>query len=229
MKDLETRTVGSGKDVMFLLGYGITLEQPGTRWIIDKFKDEGIQTTFVIVPTDMTDYQKDILEPCKKIEDRMEDHMLLGLSLGGLAGAYMEKAKKRIFLSPFWGVNDSLKYMGYDTALRRLKTVRYRIIPRKFNVSDAGHYAVKEDIHGIPMWLSFSTLYQMVQMQSAMPPPREDDLVYRSKDDRIISHESIEARKVPIVEYEGGHMIHLVKDRDRIFNDIIGTITKWSN
>jgi hypothetical protein len=61
-------------------------------------------------------------------------------------------------------------------------------------------------------------------MQSDMPPPNPSDIVYRSRDDVIISHSAVDGRGISIVEFEGGHMIQLVKDRERIFEGIIGTI-----
>ena len=221
---IEVKTVGEGKDVLFLLGYGITFEQPGTKWLMDLFSEHGLRTTFVRLPTDLKDHRTDLLEPCLEIEDSLDDHALVGLSMGGLVGAYMDRPRCRVFLSPFWGVSRSLHYMGYDLALQKLKKVRFRFLPRTFTKRDAGHHAVHEDIVGIPPFLSFSTLYQMVSMQEAIPPPREGDVVYRSRDDRIICHDAIDARGGTIRDFEGGHLVHLVRDRDAIFTEILSIL-----
>ena len=221
---IEVRVVGDGPDVLFLLGYGITFEQPGTKWLMDLFSERGFRTTFVRLPTDIADFRTDMLKPCLEIEDELGEHALVGLSMGGLVGAYMDRPRSRVFLSPFWGVSRSLHYMGYDLALQKLKKVRYRLLPRTFTKKDAGYHAVHEDIVGIPAFLSFSTLYQMVSMQKAIPPPRDDDVVYRSLDDRIICHDAIDARGGDVREFSGGHLVHLVKDRDAIFSEILSLL-----
>jgi len=226
---LRTHTVGEGPDVMFLLGFGINFDQPGTRWLMDSFKEKGYETTFVMVPTDLTDFRTELVDPAKEIETSLGDPLVIGLSLGGLVASYMGRSRRRIFLSPFWGVHDTLRRKGLDLALQKLKKVRYRLLPRVFTVADAGYFAVEDDLVGIPAGLSFSTLSQMVSMQQEMPPLREDDVVYRSKQDFIISHNTIDEKARIIREYDGGHLIHLVKDRDLLFSEIFGLLDDTIN
>ncbi len=221
---IETKVVGKGDKVLLLLGFGLRFDEPGTIWMMDRFAGEGLGSTFVSLPTEIGDYRTDIVGPCRDVESGMGEHVLLGLSLGGLTGAYLEGSKKRIFLSPFWGVNDIFQKRGMDAALAVMRALNFRKLRRHFAIKDAGHFAVAEDLKNIPEEISIETIAQMLRMQSEIPPPRSTDVVYRSRDDFIISHSAVDRRGIPIIEYDGGHMVHLVEDRDRIFDGIVGTI-----
>ena len=219
---VEKKTLGKGPDeVLFLLGYGVKFDQPGVKWLMDRFSGEELKTTFLQLPVVIGDFNEDILDPVEGIRNDMGDHVVIGFSLGGLTASFLEGTERRIFLSPFWGLNKELENGWMKIALKGLRVVRLRILPSRYDLVDMGHYSTEEDLEGMPEFMDFHTISEMMETQKRMPPPEKEDIVYWSKEDPLISHEAVLKRGIDTRKYDGGHMIYLVKDRERIFDEII--------
>jgi hypothetical protein len=212
--------VGDGK-VLILLGLGMRYVNPGVGWMVEKFRSAGLESVVVGFPVDFSDVRKELVDPVLELERSMGEHVLIGISLGGLVAAFIQGARRRFFLSPFWGINDVLQRMGMNVQLKRMRNVNYRLLPRLYSVRDAGPFAVEWDLLTIPEWVSFRTLSAMVLAQDSLGSMRDDDVVYLSPQDYLVSQEVVYKKGVEVRTFEGGHMIHLVRDRDIIFDGII--------
>ncbi|MGA1821395.1 MAG: alpha/beta fold hydrolase [Thermoplasmatota archaeon] len=222
MPDLAVRTEGKGdREILFLMGFGCGLNQPGMIWAKDRIVNSGFRATFVELPTHFEDFQADVIDPCLEIERGMGDHVLIGFSMGGLAGSFLFGSRRRIFLCPFWGISETLHKGWTDFALRNLRVIRFRMLPRRFHHGDMGEFAVKEDLEGLPEFLDFHSISEMKEKQLNLPPPRDGDIVFWSKEDLLIGHREILDRGVEQRLFDGGHMIYLVGDRESIFGEIL--------
>lgn len=219
---VEKKIVGKGPEVLLLLGYGVRLDHPGVKWLFRKFEKGGVKTTFLQLPVVIEDFREDILDPVNNVRKDMRSHAVIGFSLGGLTASFLHDAEKRIFLSPFWGLNEEIEKGWMKVALKGLRVVRLRILPSRYDLVDMGYYSTEEDLKGMPEFMDFHTISEMMETQKSMPPPEEGDIVYWSPQDPLISHDAVREREVRTREYKGGHMVYLVKDRERIFDEIVG-------
>jgi len=209
------RIDGRGKKVLFLLGFGMNFDQPGTKWLMDRFDEREIDTTFVSLPVEFHDYKKELIDPCKNLLTVGDYEAIVGFSLGGLAGAHLTGVKRRIFISPFWRVNSRWLNIWTKIVVHGMARFRIRLVPRKFNLSDAGYHAVEEDLVGIPQFLDPRAIEEMAKAQEGLPPPEKGDAGIYCPDDMIIDPSLVEKRVKEAYRYNGGHMFHLVKDRER--------------
>jgi hypothetical protein len=221
---VEIKVVGSGEgEVLFILGFGVKFRQPGVKWMMERFqREEELRTTFVQLPTRIEDCGGDIMEGCTEIRKLLSDHVVIGFSMGGLIAAFHTDARRRIFLSPFWGIHEDLQKVWLKIAYKGLKHFRIRLLPRIFDITRMGHFATEDYMEGIPQFLDFHTISEMVKLQESLPPTIHDDITYWSPQDPIINHSAVLERGVEIREYQGGHMIYLVEERERIFDEIVG-------
>lgn len=221
----EIRKVpGKGRELLFINGYGGNFKQPGVKWYMNRFKEHGLDVTYVQLPTLVDDFRKDVLEPCMELEGEMGEHVSAGFSFGGLTLAYMKGARRRIFLSPFWGLNEKWSGNAHKAVVKILSVIRKPILPRHFDKEDAGELAVDDDLIGIPDYVSFRTIEQFFEAQEKMPAPMIGDAVFYSPDDRIISTNIVEERGAELHPYRGGHMFYLTRDRKDVMRRILHAV-----
>ncbi len=178
--------------MLFLHGYGGNLDQPGVRWTMERFKEAGFSVTYVQLPTVISDFNKDILQPVKEVQEGLGLHVVVGFSLGGLAAAYIERSIKTVYLSPFWGINDRWGIKGLGGVLRVLAGFNAPSLKRRFDLKDAGPMAVGEDLLGIPEKVDPKTIHEMYDAQVNMPEPEKGDVVFYCPRDAVISIKAIE-------------------------------------
>lgn len=223
--EFEVRRVPAGKRrLLFINGYGGNFEQPGVEWYMNRLREHGLDITYIQLPTRVKDFKEDVLRPCLKVERGMGEHVSAGFSFGGLVLTYMFGAKRRVFLSPFWAVNERWVSKGSKAVVKLLSMITKPIIPRHFDKEDAGELAVEDDMKGIPEMVSFRTIEQFFEAQDEMPEPMENDIAFYSPKDRVVSPDAIEKRGVELRPYPGGHMFYLTRKRKEIMEQILSAI-----
>ncbi len=212
---------GGERKLLFIHGYGGNLKQPGVRWFMERFSEHGLDVTFIILPTVVKDFGEEVLEPTREVERSMGEHVAAGFSFGGLTLSYLFWAKRRIFLSPFWGVNDRWMVKGTENVVRLLSMITRPLLPRRFDMEEAGPLAVEEDLEGIPRYVSFETVDQFFKAQKEIPPPMEGDVAFYSPQDQMVSLSAIEKRGIETHQFRGGHMFYLSRQRKEIMKNIL--------
>ena len=215
---------GEGKKVLFIHGYGGNIEQPGVRWLMRRFRDRGYSVTYIQLPTVIDNFEQDILEPVKEVQDRLGDHVIVSFSLGGLTAAYLKGQKRTVYLSPFWGINDRWSFKGLGTLFRILAGLNRPSLKRQFEKEDAGPMAVDEDMKGIPDYVTPKTISEMHRAQENMPEPDGNDIIFYCPKDSVISISNIEAKDLEKYRFNGGHMFYLSRERDEIMEKVISCI-----
>ena len=215
---------GGGRRVLFIHGYGGNLGQPGVKWFMNRFREHGLDMTYVQLPTEVGDIQEEVIGPVREVEKRLGTHVAVGFSFGGLVLSYLDGARKRIFLSPFWGVNDRWMIRGTESVVKLLSVITKPVLPRRFGREEAGPLAAERDMKGIPEHVSFRTIDQFFRAQRQLPPSREGDVVFYSPDDKVISLSAIENRDIETHRFRGGHMFYLSRERAEIMERVLSQV-----
>ena len=50
---------GGGRRVLFIHGYGGNLGQPGVKWFMNRFREHGLDMTYVQLPTEVGDASRE--------------------------------------------------------------------------------------------------------------------------------------------------------------------------
>jgi len=217
---------GEGKKVLFIHGYGGNIEQPGVKWLMNRFRDSGYSVTYIQLPTVIDDFEKDILQPVREVQDTIGDHVIVGFSLGGLTAAYLEKQLSTVYLSPFWGINDRWAIKGLGTLMKVLANLNKPSLRRHFEKEDAGPMAVDEDMKGIPDFVTPRTIHEMHSAHNNMPEPDKDDIMFYCPNDAVVSQSAMESRDIRKITFKGGHMFYLSREREEIMDKVLSYVEK---
>lgn len=223
-KHLKFRTVridGGEKELLFIHGFGGNLEQPGVKWTMKRLRNANYSVTYVQLPTIISNFREDIVEPVMDVRKGLDRHVIAGFSLGGLTAAYLKNDTRKVYLSPFWGINERWAFKGLGGILKVLAGFNKPSLKRHFEKEDAGPLGVEEDMRGIPDSVDPRTIHEMHHAQIRMPEPSLNDVVFYCPRDMVISIKAIEKRAIEKHTFRGGHMFYLSKDRNEIMKEII--------
>jgi hypothetical protein len=221
---------GGRRKLLFINGFGGNCYQPGIKWWLNRLKENDLDITCIQLPTFFKDFNRDVLKRCQDIQETMDDHVAVGFSFGGLALSFLFKARRRIFISPFWGVNERWMTPSHEQMLKLLKLITIPLLKRQFEKEDAGPLAIEEDIYGIPDRLSFRTIDQFIKTHERIPDPKNNDFVFFSHQDKIVSpvviKNRIEKYGLNSSTYYGGHMFYLTRGRIDLVSSILSEIDR---
>jgi hypothetical protein len=231
-KHLKFRTVridGGEKELLFIHGFGGNIEQPGVKWTMERFREADYSVTYVQLPTIIKNFNKDILKPVIEVRKGLERHVVAGFSLGGLTAAYLNDDTGKVYLSPFWGINERWAFKGLGGVLKVLAGFNKPSLKRHFDIEDAGPLGVDEDMNGIPDRVDPRTIHEMHHAQIRMPEPSPKDVVFYCPRDMVISIKEVEKRDIEKHTFRGGHMFYLSRDRKEIMDAIIKVLDRRSD
>ena len=224
------RYPGTAGRLLFIWGFGCNDKQPGMGWFLERLLKKKYDVTCVQLPTEITDFKDQILRKLEDIEKGLGDHVSVGFSYGGLALSFLFGSSRRIFISPFWGVNERWRMKGDEAIATVLSVVPKPLIKRKFDTADAGALAVDDDLIGIPERISFRSVHQFFEAQKALPGPRQNDFVFYTRDDLVVSPEVIDNRirefGIEHRTYNGSHIFYLDEEREETMIGILGEIDR---
>ncbi|MDG6224132.1 MAG: hypothetical protein QCI82_01310 [Candidatus Thermoplasmatota archaeon] len=218
----EVRRYEAGiEHVLFVMGWGNDFDQPGILWFLKRLKEMNYSVTAVRIPVVIRDFKREVIDPVWELTSEGDPPILVAHSMGCIAGRYMEWAKKRIFLSPFWGIPEHrrIPLMGPI-----LSTFRFSGIPlfyRGYERPQIGDITTEKDMEAIPRRISLRTIYQFRKAQVGMPPPHTEDTIYYSRSDNIIDTSLIEGSPCRKSEFEGGHAFFTSSCREKVMRDIL--------
>lgn len=217
---MQVDTFGAGESLVWVMGWGNVADSRHERWLIDQFVDAGYRTHVLELPTNDPDFAGEYVGPVRAYIDDLEDPVLVAHSMGGLTVAHVRPEQPVVYLSPWWGMDES-DLPAVAHVLLELPTAR-QFIPNSGDPSALGELATDADDTGpdriSPRWLS-----AMRQAHETLPPIKGSDVVFYTKTDEVVDPDAIEAhaseeqRRV----YEGGHELFASRRREEYIGDVL--------
>jgi hypothetical protein len=99
----RTFNEAADRDCVFVMGWGNTWAHETVRWLIDAVADDGWTVHAAELPTNITDFRADWLEPVVEYVRDLDEFALMGHSAGGLVATAIDGADTHVYLSPWWG------------------------------------------------------------------------------------------------------------------------------
>jgi hypothetical protein len=210
--------------IMFIMGWGNDFDQPGIKWFVDLLSEANYSVVTVRIPTRIQDYREEIIEPVLRLHEELGDPIVIAHSMGAIAGRYIVGSRKRIFLSPYWGIAKH-RYIPYmRQVLTSLRWMGIPLFPRGYEREHLGDLTTEKDAEAIPRRLSVRTIYQFWKAQEEMPPIESDDAIYYTLSDIIVDLDRIEDAPCRKVVYQGGHAFFTSGSRDWMVHDLLYNI-----
>jgi hypothetical protein len=216
---------GGGESVLFVLGYGNDFDNPGIKWLRSWIRRTDLNVTMVRIPTRISDWRSEIIDPLKEISERREYRNIISHSFGSLATYFIDAPGRRIFISPFWGIPGKRANPFLIKIVKFMGNSKIRMIPRGFDLDDLGDLAQKDDILTVPRFLSFANINGIIKLTEILPPPKKGDIVFISRDDSIIDLKAVTDCGMEVRYYRGGHQPFVISGREDLFQEIYDLIS----
>jgi pimeloyl-ACP methyl ester carboxylesterase len=209
---MNVDTFGDGADLMWVMGWGNTVESRHERWFVDRLVEAGYRVHVVELPTNGTDFQRDYLDPVRDSLADLDDPLVTAHSMGGLVTAHLQPDGPVVYLSPWWGLGDDPGLL--ESVLFRLPTSR-TVLPTPVAPAALGGLADERDVTA-PDGLSPAWIRTMAAAQDDLPALDEDDVVFYAPDDQVVSPTAIErhADGSQLESYDGGHELFASEGRE---------------
>lgn len=215
-----------GPDLVLILGWGNAFEFETVRWLLDHLTDAGYRVHGFQIPTVVTDFEDEWLDPVAASVADLESYRLLTHSTGGLIGEFLDDPAPRhtVHLSPWWGFHDDL-----DNPVVNLATklpLSTPILPAGIDRESLGEYATDAQIEATPSRAAPTFLREAKWGQARLPPFDEDTVVFYTPDDPVVGADAIEARAPARnrVSYEGGHELFSSGSRDEHIDAVLSAL-----
>jgi hypothetical protein len=211
------------ENLVFVMGWGNKAEHETARWLIDKFVDAGYYVHAIEIPTVVTDFREEYVEPIQRYVDDLAEFRLLGHSTGGLIGPYIDGATTRTYLSPWWGFSGD----GSPAMSLAMKLPTDRpILPAGIEKEGLGIHTTDRQIEEIPQRAAPTFLREAAWGQDHRPPIDEEAVVFCSLRDEVVGVRAI-GRAVPserTVIYDGGHELFGSQSRDEHLDTLLAVV-----
>jgi len=212
-----------GETLVFVMGWGNQAHHEPVRWLIDEFVDAGYRVHAIEIPTVVTDFRSEYVDPIQNYVDDLGEFRLVGHSTGGLIGPYIEGPTTRTYLSPWWGFPDDggplldlITKLPLDRPLLPAGTTREAL----------GEYTTDRQLDEIPDKAAPSFLREARWGHEHRPPIDEDAVVFCSLRDEIVGVRAI-GRAVPtsrIALYDGGHELFSAASRADHIDTLVSVV-----
>ncbi len=211
-----------GEGVLYIHGYGGSLEDPGLKAFLDGVSGSGFSVTCVLLPITFSDMVSEIVRP---LEDHIKENGIrhvIGFSLGGLVASYLDVKGRRVFISPFWGIGRLIGPMGLKGALAVASGPARVVLDRSGDRPRIGWEWTSDD-H--PADIEQGTTVNAVEKTlNNMPPPSPSDIAIASGSDHIISLEAVKERDIRTVFLKGGHMLFSGRDSTKLKEIVVASL-----
>lgn len=213
-------------EVVFILGWGNRPEHETVRWLIDRVADAGYRVTAFQIPTVVTDFDREWLDPVARYVADLEEYRLLTHSTGGLIGEFLDDPEPltKTHLSPWWGFHDDLDNPIVNLAMK--VPISASILPAGFDRTDLGELATEQQVEDTPSRAAPTFLREAKRGQERLPAFEADTVVFYSPTDPVVGAAAIEARTPESnrVAYEGGHELFGSRSRDEHIDTVLAAI-----
>jgi pimeloyl-ACP methyl ester carboxylesterase len=181
------------------------------------------------LPTHISDFQAEWVEPLESYAADLETVSLLGHSAGGLTAAHMDVAglDTRVYLSPWWGSNFDVPDFVFD-ALTALPITK-PILPAGELTADAlGELATDAQVADGPEGTSPAFLRTIDRAQQRLPPASEDAVAFCTLTDAIVDPRAV-GHQLPadrIRLYDGGHELFSSRARAGLTETVMDALER---
>ncbi len=215
---------GGDSRVLFVLGWGNRTDHENVQWLVEALVDAGYVVDVGQLPLHVADFGQAYLAPTQERYDATDPDRILSHSTGGLITAHLDADRRRVYLSPWWGLADEGSLL--QRILVSLPTSR-PVVPIPDDPAAIGDLATARQLEDGADYASPAFLRTIVDAQERLPPIREDAVVFCSLEDRVVGVDAIGAR-VPAartVLYDGGHEFFSSSGRERIVEGVLAVLT----
>jgi pimeloyl-ACP methyl ester carboxylesterase len=218
---VQTDTFGDGPPLVWVMGWGNTVESRHERWFVDRLVDGGYEVHAVELPTNGTDFATEYVRPVSDYLDGLADPAVLAHSMGGLTVAHVQPDQPVVYLSPWWGMEG---VPAIATVLFRIPTA-YRILPFAIDPGELGDLATVVDATA-PSRISPKWITTMAEAQESLPAIGRDDVVFDTPDDTVVSADAIETHTTPDQRrtYDGGHELFASEGREEDVENVFAAL-----
>jgi len=226
---MDRETLGSGDDLVVVLGWGNRLDHENVRWLLDRLADEYRVHAFRI-PDAITDFEREYVRPVERYVADLDEWHLLGHSTGGLIGPYVAAAAStadpitRTYLSPWWGEPPGRDGSLLDV-LTRLPIAR-PILPAGLDDPELlGDLTTERQLADSPD-AAPTFLREARRAHEQLPPIDDEAVVFCSLRDRVVSTRAI-GERMPAARvrlYDGGHELFSSSSREERIDDVLAAV-----
>jgi hypothetical protein len=225
---MHVRRFGDGeRDLVLVLGWGNRFRHETVRWLVDAVVDAGYRVHGFQIPTTVTDFERDWVDPVARTVDSLDDYRLLTHSTGGLIGEFLDGPTTTVHLSPWWGFHDGLDTPLVDWAMRL--PVSTPVLPASSDADALGALVTDERLAEGPHRAAPTFLREARRGQARLPPfDAERTSVFYTPTDAVVSADAIEARTPAAnrVAYEGGHELFASPSREDHLDGVLAALAE---
>lgn len=222
---MQVDTVGAGDPLVWVMGWGNVADSRHERWLIDRFVDAGYRVHAVELPTNSPNFRDDYVRPVRSYVADRADAAVVAHSMGGLTTAHVQPDRPVVYLSPWWGTDDS--DVGLLGRLLLSVPTSYPFVPNPGSPEALGDLATEADSTS-PDRISPKWIAAMARAQESLPPVDEDDVVFYTPDDAVVDPDAIEAHTSADQRrtYDGGHELFASAGREEYAEDVLAVLDR---
>lgn len=201
------------RDVLFALGRGNDPDDEHLAWFIDRLTDHGFRVHAAVLPTNITDFEREYRRPIARYLSTLPAARLLGHSTGSLILSHLQTPAPRVYLSPWWGIQTDGLASVLLPFVRRLP-IDEPLIPLAGDGSAVGDLADERD----PDAVAPAYLREIHRAQTTLPPFRDGSTVFCSLADTVVDVRAIgdHAPADAVEVYDGGHEFFASSGREAV-------------
>lgn len=210
---MKTDTLGSGDDLLLVMGWGNRVDGTNERWFAQQFVDEGYRVTIVELPTNPTDFEREYLAPVAEARGDLDAPAVVGHSTGALVAAHLEPTRA-VYVSPWWAFYGE-KHLAPFLKWGSKVPIERPIVPIDFDREDVGPRVTDRQWDRVPDRMSPAFLREARRAQAELPPIAETARACVSLQDTVVGLQGVGARVPPerVHLYEGRHEPFAAADR----------------
>jgi len=157
------------RDCLFVMGWGNTAAHETVRWFVDGLTDDGWAVHTAELPTNITDFRADWVEPLAEYVRDLETFTLVGHSAGALVGTAIDGAAEHVYLSPWWGYPEDTPSWLLDL-VGELPTAAQFVPSGIDDTAILGAYATSRQLADIPRFVSPAFVRETRDAQARLLP-----------------------------------------------------------
>lgn len=222
----ETYNEDGDRELVWVLGWGNKPEYENVQWLIEQLIDADYRMNVFEIPTVVTDWEAEWVDPVREFTRDLEEYRLLGHSTGGLIGEHLHEPEPvtRTYLSPWWGFHED--WENPITSMMMSLPISMSIFPASFEKEVLGDLATDRQVEETPSLIAPTFLREARRAQRALPAFREGTVVFYTQSDEVVGVEAIEERTPEDnrVRYEGGHELFCSSSREEHLDTLLAAI-----
>ncbi len=215
-----------GPDLVVILGWGNEFEFETVQWLLDQLTDAGYRVHGFQIPTVVTDFETEWLDPVADYVTDFAEYRLLTHSTGGLIGEFLDDPApvRTVHLSPWWGFHDDLDNPIVNLAMKL--PLAKPILPAGIDKASLGTHTTDHQVEATPSRAAPTFLREARWGQDRLPPFDDDTVVFYTPQDPVVGADAIEARTPERnrISYDGGHELFGSASREDHIDTVLAAL-----